>query len=161
MDSQPKTEIREAIQSDLPFIIRMLTDDKLGSTRESFEEPLPVSYINAFEEISESSDNQLLVAISENVAVGVLQITFIPNLTFKGGKRALIEGVRVDAGHRSRGIGRIMIEEVVARAKAEGCHLIQLTTNKSRPEAKDFYESLGFRASHEGLKLFINQKTRI
>jgi hypothetical protein len=31
--------------------------------------------------------------------------------------------------------------------------MVQLTTDKARPDAKRFYESLGFVASHEGLKL--------
>jgi hypothetical protein len=30
---------------------------------------------------------------------------------------------------------------------------VQLTTDKQRPEALHFYESLGFVASHEGMKL--------
>jgi len=34
-----------------------------------------------------------------------------------------------------------------------GCRLAQLTTNRSRPDARRFYESLGFEASHEGMKL--------
>ncbi len=34
--------------------------------------------------------------------VGVLQLTIIPYLTYEGGRRALIEGVRVAAGSRVR-----------------------------------------------------------
>ena len=34
-----------------------------------------------------------------------------------------------------------------------GCGLVQLTSDKQRPEARRFYESLGFVASHEGMKL--------
>lgn len=33
--------------------------------------------------------------------------------------------------------------------------MVQLTTDRSRPEAKRFYESLGFKASHEGMKLHL------
>jgi len=131
----------------------MLADDKLGRTRESFDDPPPPSYGKAFEEICASDANDLLVAVCDNRVVGVLQLTFIPYLTFRGSRRALIEGVRVDTGHRSQGIGRLMITEAISRAREIGCHLIQLTTDKSRPEAKKFYESLGFVATHEGLKL--------
>ena len=31
--------------------------------------------------------------------------------------------------------------------------MVQLTTNKERPEARAFYEALGFAATHEGMKL--------
>ncbi len=48
---------------------------------------------------------------------------------------------------------RALIVEALARARERGCHLVQLTTDKTRPEALRFYVRLGFRASHEGLKL--------
>ena len=41
----------------------------------------------------------------------------------------------------------------IEKAKNRGAHLLQLTTDKKRPEALSFYEKLGFKASHEGMKL--------
>jgi GNAT superfamily N-acetyltransferase len=41
----------------------------------------------------------------------------------------------------------------INQCRAHGCGLVQLTTDKQRPEARRFYESLGFVASHEGMKL--------
>ena len=38
-------------------------------------------------------------------------------------------------------------------ARRRGCGLVQLTTDKSRPDAHRFYHQLGFVASHEGMKL--------
>ena len=86
-------------------------------------------------------------------AIGVLQLTFIPYLTYQGGWRALIEGVRVASGARSQGVGKALIEWAIARARERGCIMVQLTTDKARVDAKRFYESLGFVASHEGMKL--------
>ncbi|UOR07683.1 hypothetical protein MUN82_21285 [Hymenobacter aerilatus] len=40
------------------------------------------------------------------------------------------------------------------RAKKEGCFLLQLTTDKRRPDAIRFYEKIGFVATHEGMKFF-------
>ncbi|PHQ80208.1 MAG: hypothetical protein COB66_05320 [Coxiella sp. (in: Bacteria)] len=37
-------------------------------------------------------------------------------------------------------------------AKDNDCHLVQLTTDKQRPDALDFYKKLGCVDSHEGLK---------
>jgi len=94
-----------------------------------------------------------VVAEIDGEPVGTLQLTFIPYLTYQGGWRALIEGVRVDAKIRSAGLGKAMVEHAIRRARERGCHLVQLTTDKARPEAKRFYETLGFVASHEGMKL--------
>lgn len=135
--------------------MRLLADDPLGAKRERFEIPLPDSYLRAFEAIDADPNNELVVACLGAEVVGVLQLTFIPYLTYQGGWRALIEAVRVDSRQRSRGLGKTMFEWAIARARERGCHLVQLTTDKARADAKRFYESLGFVASHEGMKLFI------
>ena len=41
---------------------------------------------------------------------------------------------------------------IVEAAHQDGCGLVQLTSDKRRADAIRFYESLGFEASHEGLK---------
>jgi GNAT superfamily N-acetyltransferase len=97
----------------------------------------------------------LIVACEATEVVGVLQLYFIPHLTFQGSWRATIEGLRVASQYRSQGIGQKLFEWAIARAKARGCHLLQITTNKARPDALRFYENLGFVASHEGLKLYL------
>ena len=47
------------------------------------------------------------------------------------------------------------VSRAVELARNEGCHLVQLTTDKRRQEALRFYERLGFKASHEGMKLHL------
>jgi GNAT superfamily N-acetyltransferase len=140
---------RRARSEDVPDIVRMLVDDPLGATRERHEHPLPESYTRAFRAIDADPNNELVVAYRGARVVGVLQLTYLPSLTYQGGWRALIEGVRVDSRERSQGSGKALLEWAIAR----GCHMAQLTTDKARPDAKPFYESLGFVASHEGLKL--------
>ena len=98
----------------------------------------------------------MVVAERDGHIIGTLQLTLIPNLTYQGGVRALIEGVRVDSTMRSAGIGRILFEWAIGRAKEKGCHMVQLTADKTRPDAHRFYESLGFNASHEGMKLHLS-----
>jgi GNAT superfamily N-acetyltransferase len=95
------------------------------------------------------------VAVDDGAIIGVLQLTFIPHLTYRGGIRAQIEGVRVDGAYRGKGIGRILFEWAIARSRDRGCHVVQLTADKQRPDAHRFYESLGFKASHEGMKLHL------
>jgi GNAT superfamily N-acetyltransferase len=94
-----------------------------------------------------------VVAEVEGQIVGTLQLSFIPSLTYTGGERAQIEGVRIAASHRGRGLGRGMVLWAIERARARGCRLVQLTTDQRRPEAVRFYASLGFRPTHVGMKL--------
>jgi len=98
-----------------------------------------------------------VVVEANGEVIGTLQLTFIPYLTFCGGKRAQIEAVRVDQRYRSLGIGNKLIAWAIARARQERCHLVQLTTSASRPDAHRFYLRLGFVADHVGMKLELTQ----
>ncbi|TYS16989.1 GNAT family N-acetyltransferase [Rossellomorea vietnamensis] len=144
---------REAREQDVDTIVKMLSDDILGSTRERYEHPLPDSYIQAFRAIDKDPNNELIVACLEGEVIGVLQITFTPYLTHQGGWRATIEGVRTSSRVRGLGAGTEMMEWAIQRAEERNCHLLQLTTDKQRPEALRFYEKIGFEATHEGMKL--------
>ena len=151
----PPLSFREARKDDLTLIIQTLADDPLGSKRENLQTPLPVAYLKAFDSIVDDPNNELVVATLNAEIVGFLQLTFIPYLTYQGGWRALIEGVRVNKKHRNQGIGKKIFTWAIDRAKEKGCHLIQLTTDKKRLDARRFYESLGFEATHEGMKLHL------
>lgn len=144
---------RKATEQDLDRIVEMLADDTLGSKRERFEQPLPVSYKEAFQAITSDPNNELIVACDGNEIIGVQQITFTPYITHQGGWRATIEGVRTSSSIRGKGIGTELIQWAIHRARERGCHLVQLTTDKERGDALRFYERLGFKASHEGLKM--------
>ena len=152
-DPVPAAAFRPATRDDLPAVVRLLADDPLGTAREQYAEPLPEAYHEAFAAIEADPNNELVVAEVDGRVAGVLQLTFIPYLTYRGGRRALIEGVRIDPRLRSAGLGRRLLEWAIARASERGCHLLQLTSDKRRPDAIRFYESLGFVASHEGMKL--------
>lgn len=145
---------RKATLEDLPSIIAMFANDKLGKTRERYENPLPKVYIDAFKRIDEDKNQELIVVVNElNEIIGTLQLTFLQYLNRLGSLRAQIESVHIKQEYRGKGYGKTMFEWAINRAKQQGAVLIQLTSDKKRPEAIKFYERLGFTASHEGLKL--------
>lgn len=147
---------RRATRDDLPAIVAMLADDSLGALREANTSPLPSCYHDAFDAIDRDPNIELVVAQTDGSGVvGVLQLSFIPNLSHRGGWRALIEGVRVTAESRSGGVGRQMLLWAIERARQRGCFMVQLTSDKTRGDAIRFYEGLGFVASHEGMKLHL------
>ena len=69
--------------------------------------------------------------------------------------RGQIEGVRIARAHRGAGLGRAVFEWAIEQCRRRGCGLVQLTTDKSRPDALRFYEALGFEPTHEGMKLVL------
>ena len=146
--------IREAKPEDLSQIIEMLSNDKLGKLRERFTTPLLDKYVSAFEKISHDENQELIVVEGEaGEIIGTLQLTFIQYLTYQGGIRAQIESVRIREDQTGKGVGSKLINWAVEHARTKGAHLVQLTSDKQRPDAIRFYEKLGFKASHEGFKL--------
>jgi len=150
-------KFRKATRNDVAKIVQMIADDELGKTRENYQVPLPTEYLVAFEKIDADPNQELIVVENEGAEIiGTLQMSFIQYLTYKGGIRAQIEAVRIRKDQRGLGIGKTMFEWAIQRAKERNAHLLQLTTDKKRPKAIQFYEALGFRASHEGMKIHFN-----
>lgn len=147
-------KFRKATEIDVLKIVEMIADDKLGKTRENFQVPLPDEYTIAFKEINSDKNQELIVVENEKFEIiGTLQLSFIQYLTYRGGIRAQIEAVRIRKDQRGIGLGKKMFEWAINRAKEKNAHVLQLTTDKKRPEAIQFYTNLGFKASHEGMKL--------
>ena len=148
-------EFRRAQREDVITIVGMLANDPLGNKRESWSDPLPEAYYEAFEKINSDPNQHLIVAETEGRIVASLQLTVIPYLSYQGGSRAQIETVRVHEDYRGKGLGHQLFRWAIDRSRELGCHVLQLTTDKQRPEALRFYEQLGFKASHEGMKLHL------
>jgi GNAT superfamily N-acetyltransferase len=146
---------RLAKEDDLIDIVRMLSDDTIGATREKFEPVLLESYVKAFENIVNDPNQELTIVELNGEKVGTYQLTFIQYLTHQGGLRAQIEAVRINSSYRGQGLGTKVFEYIIDRARQKGCTMVQLTTDKQRPEAIKFYKTLGFVPSHEGMKYTI------
>jgi ribosomal protein S18 acetylase RimI-like enzyme len=141
--------IREACAADVGAIALLLADDGLGRGREAPGDP---AYARAFAAMSAQPGNVYLVAAEDGALLGCLQFTLIHGLSRQGASRAQIESVRVSVDHRGKGIGEALFNAAVARARDLGCTLVQLTTDRQRGDALRFYERLGFKPTHWGMK---------
>ena len=148
---------RRAMSKDLAAIIELLADDKLSKKREKLEEGHKALYQKAFDQIQSDQNQSLMVVEKEKEVIAMCHLTFMPSLTFNGAMRMNIEAVRVSSELRGQKVGEWMIKKAVAIATKKGCHIVQLTTNKKRVQAKKFYENLGFDATHEGMKLYLSR----
>jgi ribosomal protein S18 acetylase RimI-like enzyme len=152
MAASSSITIRRARRDDVAIIVGMLADDALGRARERIEQPLPDSYLTAFEKVDRAPNLQLVVAEDgEGSVVGCLQLCILPGISSQGASRGLIEDVRVASHCRSRGIGEQLVQWAVTEARAKGCILVELLTHSSRVDAQRFYERLGFARSHVGM----------
>lgn len=140
---------REARAEDVAAVVALLSDDVLGRTREIGS---MADYQAAFARMQAEGANHLVVGELDGRIVATYQITFISGLSLMAVRRAQVESVRVAADLRGQGLGATLFADAEKRARAAGCALMQLTSNKSRSEAQRFYEGLGFEPSHVGYK---------
>jgi GNAT superfamily N-acetyltransferase len=149
--------MREATQADLPAVIELLIDDELGRLREDSSLPLDPGYLAAFDAIARDPNQYLFVAERGGKVVGTFQLSFLPGLSYKGAWRGQIEAVRIAADLRGGGLGAQMVEWAIARCRARGCRIVQLSSNATRTRAHGFYARLGFVGSHLGMKLTLTK----
>jgi GNAT superfamily N-acetyltransferase len=143
----------------LPAIIALFGDDELSASfsktgpSASAHVTLSDAHYAAFDAIESDPNNHVFVAESAGVVVGAFQLTFIRQLSYGACLVAQVESVHVHSSARSRGVGRIMMEFARAEAVRRGAYRLQLTSNVRRERAHRFYEGLGYRATHKGMKL--------
>jgi GNAT superfamily N-acetyltransferase len=131
--SEDAPAFRDARREDVPAIVALLADDMLGGGRETpagREGGLDDAYWTAFDQVHDDPRNRVIVAEAGGQVVGTLQLTLIPGLSRHGMLRAQIEAVRVAASQRGAGLGHAMIEWAIGQARAAGCGLVQLTSDK-------------------------------
>jgi ribosomal protein S18 acetylase RimI-like enzyme len=85
------------------------------------------------------------------VGYAVGRITTMPPF-FAHRHRGYIHDVYVRPGYRRRGIGRRLVEEILAWLRRHGVTLVELTV-AARNEAIPFWERLGFRVYMHQMKL--------
>ncbi|MCB4208531.1 GNAT family N-acetyltransferase [Arthrobacter sp. UM1] len=171
--------VRRAREEDLPEIVRLLLDDRLGADRETAwgrDPEADARYLRAFEDIDDDGRQHLAVLEEADASApglcapvsplpgpraprlaGTMQLTVTPGLSHQGAERVTVEAVRVDSALRGGGLGSAFVRWAVEDARSRGAQTVQLTSNASRTDAHRFYERLGFAKSHTGFKLQLGE----
>ena len=147
----PRLEVREAAERDVPQIVRLLLEGRATPSDEL--PPDAPCYAEALREMHASSVSRTYVAELDGRIVGTFMLSFLRHLMRRGSLVAQIEAVHVDGPMRRKGIGEAMMRWAIEEARRRQCSVVQLTSNKKRKDAHRFYERLGFRPSHEGMKM--------
>jgi GNAT superfamily N-acetyltransferase len=140
----------------VPAIVALLADDPLGRRAKSLGRPAARSLLAGL-----STTSPRKAAISAGRGAGrrghrLPAADDHPRPVAPRHEARLIEAVRVSAACRGLGVGERLVRHAIEIARAAGCGLVQLTTDKSRADAHRFYERLGFVASHVGMKLALD-----
>ncbi len=145
--------VREARADDLAAILRLLDEDAIREVPENLDDLAP--YAAALDEIVRAPHSTVLVGEVEGEIVATAQVTWLRRLMYGAGLVCQVESVRVTSARRGNGLGAALMAGIIDDARARGCARVELTTNAKRSEARRFYEGLGFKPSHVGMKLYL------
>ena len=129
------SEIRQAQEEDATRIVALLL--LLGY------ETTP-SIVEALIANSHRKTDEINVGIREGVIVAVMTLIYFDYFP-SAEKRCRITAIVVDEHVRDQGIGTALMDYAKARAKAERCKTLEITTSLLRHHTHSFYESRGFR----------------
>ncbi|MEM9042107.1 MAG: GNAT family N-acetyltransferase [Actinomycetota bacterium] len=106
---------------------------------------------DALRALVDGPDTDVFVARLDGAIVGSLTLAFylIPT-----GLKAWIEDVVVDDAARGRGVGRLLNEAALDRARSRGAKNVSLTSRPSREAANRLYQRIGFTAYETNLYRF-------
>lgn len=146
-------EIRGARPDDLETILALTAEDSMHY----YSEPASVTDRQraAIAEIIADPNQDLLVGELDGTVVCSAQVTWMRVLSADGGLYCQVEAVRTWSGLRGQGIGTALMAYIEDDARRRGAARIQLTSNRERVRAHEFYERLGFVGSHVGMKKYL------
>ncbi len=101
------------------------------------------------QQVIDSENSSFFVAEDDNndiVAMATLVFYDIPT-----GQKAWIEDVVVDKKYRGKGIGKKIVQDIIAFAKKQGFQKLDLTSSYEREKANLLYQKLGFQKRQSNL----------
>ena len=140
---------RVASRADLPEVLGLYAQPSLDNGQVL---SLPEAE-RIFERIAAYPDYQLRVAVHDGRIVGTYALLIMDNLGHLGAPSGVIEAVAVDPAWQGRGVGKLMMQEALARCGERGCYKAALSSNLTRERAHAFYDSLDFERHGYSFKI--------
>lgn len=126
------TSLRPFAPEDAEQVVKLLQDVSAYQPDQNKIQELAQSF-------AEQKQNFACVAVNGEYVVGFGSLFVLSRV--RGGRSAIIEDMVVSARVRGQGIGRSILEYLLAQARKEGCFKVSL---ESSDMAIQFYEAAGF-----------------
>ena len=139
-----KPQFGTAQPADVPQLVELLG---ILFTQEAELSPDPEKQRRALAIIlSDASRARLYVARDGSTIVAMAALHFTTS-TAEGGKVAWFEDCIVRPEYRRKGIGKALLEHIIAQARAEGALRVMLLTDGDNERAQALYRKIGFADS--------------
>lgn len=142
--------VREAVAADVGDLLELLAELHPRYPGD------PSRSAAILSEILGSPGRSLLVANVDGVVVGTADLIVVANLSHGGAPWAIVENMVVRPDARGGGVGRALLEEILRRARAADCYMVQLLSLEHRLDAHAFYRRLAFEPVAEGFRVYLD-----
>ena len=132
-------QIRNAETKDSKAIVTLSGQLGYESTESQIRERLEILVAN--------KDHCVLVAEENGIVAGWIHA--FHSLQVESGFFVEIGGLVIDENHRRKGIGQLLIGQMLPWAKSRGCLKIRVRCNTKRAASHLFYHTIGFTETKE------------
>jgi ribosomal protein S18 acetylase RimI-like enzyme len=133
--------IREATESDLPAIGKLLED--LTNAMDNTEGIDTGIAIGNCEQLLKDDGSHFLVAATEGTTVGFINFTVRQTILHQN-PSGLIDELVVAEEYRCKGVGKQLMQAAIEKCRRLGCCEVEVSTEKTNLEAREFYKQCGF-----------------
>ena len=137
-------ELGIAEPGDVPQLVELL---RILFTQEAELEPDPAKQRRALELILADAPRARIYVARDGARIISMAALHFTTSTAEGGRVAWFEDCIVRPEHRRKGIGKALLEYVIAQARAEGARRVTLLTDGDNASAQALYRQSGFRDS--------------
>lgn len=135
--------IKEATIEDITYITHIYNEgieDRIATLETT---PKTIEYMSNWFLNRKKSHKVLIIKNENNIVHGWASLnSFDSRCSYSG---VVDLSIYIERGMRGRGLGRLLLEEVIKEGKKQGFNKIILNTLEKNRQAKRLYESLGFR----------------
>jgi ribosomal protein S18 acetylase RimI-like enzyme len=141
-------KIRHAGKDDVSVLQKL--NNELFQDNQKFDPDLKMDWPMSdkgskyFSELIDSNESYVLIAEDDGNPVGYL-IAEVRDIEYRNGKSIFLENMEVNPESRHKGIGSILISELVNLANEKGIKKIYATSYLKNNNALGFYRKNGFK----------------
>lgn len=131
MDVTQLTSVDESEAQELNALLTQLSSKGEAKNRSR----------DALHEVATTPTTEVWVAKDGGKIVGMACLVLV---VLPEGTNARVEDVVVDGSQRGKGLGQILSEKIIERARARGASTLYLSSKPAREAANSLYQKLGF-----------------
>ncbi|MDO7910739.1 N-acetyltransferase family protein [Pseudomonas sp. 22-AL-CL-001] len=134
--------LRDALSDDLPDLLAIYNDAVLNTTAIWNETPVDLANRQAWFELRAAQGYPILVAVDDSGVLGYA--SFGDWRPFEGFRYTVEHSVYVRGDQRGKGLGPVLMEALIERARAGGKHVMVAAIESGNAASIRLHERLGF-----------------